>query len=364
MGRRTLKEIQDWEEFPHRGRPFVRAKVPKGDNAGQTYTVAKFIADRYEVKRFFASGGCGLLLAGRDRQTETEVLVKTTLRYDCTHCARYRDRDGFARQLKQLRQQLQTERRVLVLLKNQGCNGVPNPNDYVHDWNPKLGEPYPTEDGKKWSYDDKTMLASEPYLILEAIEGDALESLLEREMRQGMEEQRALGIVQQITYVLRLLHRAWTMSNGDRWELVYQDLKPANVLLGAHDYAALVDWGGCRLLVNGRVALAGAFTPGYCPPECGLTGVPLTPAADSYTVGSTLYHLLTGTAPGKFLPPGLAGSATPAVLPDRWDWALLEKKATAATCKLVRACLHANPRDRPPDGAALHEEITRLLVAP
>src|SRR4051794_14706793 len=108
MGRRSQKEIDNWKDFEYRGRPFVRAKVPRGMNEDQPYTVAKEIAGRYEVKRFFASGGCGLLLAGRDVRTETEVLIKTTLRYNGAPYARYRDRDGFAKELWRLRLQLQT----------------------------------------------------------------------------------------------------------------------------------------------------------------------------------------------------------------------------------------------------------------
>jgi hypothetical protein len=141
MPRRTQKEIAEWKERPYRGRSFVWAKVPRGPNDGKPYTVAKRIAERYEVKRFFASGGCGLLLAGRDLRTETEVLIKATLNYECIHCARGRHKQGFDEKLRNFRVRLQTERRIVVLLKNQGCNAVPNPNDYVFDWNPLLEGP-------------------------------------------------------------------------------------------------------------------------------------------------------------------------------------------------------------------------------
>src|SRR5437867_10013452 len=177
MSRPTSREKHSWTEFTYKGRPFIHAEVPMGDNAGQQFKVAKQIADRYEVKRFFASGGCGLLLVGRDTQTQTEVLIKTTLRYDYSHHAKYRDKSGFVEQLLRPRKQLQTERRIMVILKNQGCNAVPNPNDYVYDWNPILEGPHSTEDGRDWSFDDETMLSSEPFLIMEAIDGDTVERL-------------------------------------------------------------------------------------------------------------------------------------------------------------------------------------------
>ena len=94
MPRRSGQEARDWEVFQYDGRDFVRAKVPKGGNAGQSYTVAERLAERYEVKGFFASGGCGLILRGRDLNTETDVLIKTTLDYQLAHCAQGRDTEG------------------------------------------------------------------------------------------------------------------------------------------------------------------------------------------------------------------------------------------------------------------------------
>jgi serine/threonine protein kinase len=360
MPRRSRKEIDNWHEFSVRGRDFVRAIVPRGANEDQWYTVARRIADRYEVKRFFASGGCGLILAGRDDNTEAEVLIKMTLRYDCTFEAQGRDRAGFTRKLQDQRKQLQTERRIMVLVKNQGCNAIPNPNDYVYDWNPMLAGPYRTDNGKEWCYDDEGMLSSEPYLILEAIEGETLEDLIKEEWRDGVEEHRGLEILRQVINVLRILHRPVQMANGAIWRIVYQDLKPANILLGEHDYAVLIDFGGCWVTVNGQAVMMGASSAGYCPPECGKQGSTLTPAADSYTVGSTLYHLLTGQSPTDLLSGGLAGTERH-VRPDRWDWDLLSRKASAATVRLVRTCLEPGAKDRPADGSTLHDALVRLL---
>src|SRR5262249_12483889 len=137
---------------------------------------------------------------------------------------------------------------------------------------------------------------------------------------------------------------------------VYQDLKPANVLVGDHDRAVLLDFGGCRVLVNGRLAQAGANTPGYCPPECEMDGVPLSPAADCYAFGATLYHVLTRQPPPDLLPVSLtAGSRV--VSAERWDWARLGGRASGAVVKLVRRCLQPAAGDRPASGAELLEAL-------
>src|SRR3954447_25337625 len=175
MARRTRREIDNWNEFTDSGRAFVRAIIPRGLNEDQEYVAAKRIADRYEIKRFFASGGFGLLLVARDVRTETDVLVKTTLRYDVAIEAKERDEAGFTRKVWARRQQLQTERRIMTLLRNRGCDAVPNPNDYVFDRNLLLAGPYETEDRRKWKYEDERMIETEPYLVMEMIEGRTVE---------------------------------------------------------------------------------------------------------------------------------------------------------------------------------------------
>src|SRR5436190_20359486 len=86
--------------FSWHGRAFLRAAVPGGDNRGRAFTIAQPLAGRYQIQRFFASGGMGLVLGGLDLRTESRVLVKSILMYDVFHYARVRDQDGFTSQLR------------------------------------------------------------------------------------------------------------------------------------------------------------------------------------------------------------------------------------------------------------------------
>jgi serine/threonine protein kinase len=344
-----------WSEFQYCGRDFVRATVPAGINEGLPFTIAKRLAERYDVRKFFASGGCGLLLEGRDVRTETDVLIKTTLRYDgINEYAHSRDEDGFVKKITESRKQLQTERRVMVLLKNRGCNGIPNPNDYVFDWNPQLGEPYKSHDGI-WHFQDTAILSSEPYLIMERMEGRPLTDIIGK----GMMERIALEAMAQVCHVLAVLHQP-VVIDGREWRLVYQDLKPDNILLGDDEAVSLLDLGGCRLTINNRVGNKGAFTPGYCPPDCQSSDM-LKPTADSYTVGSTLFHMLTGCNPANFLGSNAAVGGAQSVAFRNWDWPALDRKVQGKTGNFVRRCLAEKASDRPADGRTLAAEITSLL---
>jgi serine/threonine protein kinase len=343
------------------GRSFLRGEVPSGDNRGRTFTVAQPLAGRYEIAGFFAAGGTGLLLQGRDLRTGGRVLLKSVLRYDIVSYARYADRDGFTNQLRAPRKTLEVERRILVMLRNAGCNAVPHPNDFVFDSNPLLRGPYPTEDGPEWTYDDEAMIDAEPYLVMEAVEGTSLEEVLAAQPDRRLTEERALGILRQVTGVLGLLHQPRELRPGMIWRLVYQDLKPANILVAGHDRITVLDLGGCQLvnLATGQKLLQGACTPAYCPPECERPFEQLSPAADIYTVGSTLFHLLTGRSPLEFLPAGLALNQARAV---RLDTALLAEVSRPATRRIVERCLADDPAARYADMGELRRALEEVLA--
>jgi serine/threonine protein kinase len=342
------------------GRTFLRAEVPHGDNRGKIFTVAQPLAGRYRIERFFASGGLGLLLDGTDLRTQGRILIKTNLFYDVIPYARVRDQDGFTNQLRLPRKTLEMERRILVLLRNAGCNAVPHPNDFVYDTNPQLAGPYATDDQQSWAYRDHDMLDAEPYLVMEAVQGDSLAAVLVRAPERRLPEARALRIMVQVAAVLQVLHEPKPMRAGMTWQLIYQDLKPANLLLSAQDRVTVLDLGGCQLLNldTGQKLLPGAATAGYCAPECEQSYGLLTPAADIYTVGSNLYQMLTARSPQEFLSPGFGGAPL--------RTAPLDEKLLDGVCRpelkrLILRCLDPDPLKRYPDARAVQEAMHSLL---
>ena len=338
--------------------PFLRGAVPRGDNRGKVFTIAQPLAQRYEIVDFFASGGLGLLLDGRDVRTLGRVLIKCNLFYDVIPYARVRDQDGFTNQLRLPRKTLEMERRILVLLRNAGCNAVPHPNDFVYDANPQLAGPYTTEDRSEWTYADQDMVQAEPYLIMEAVHGQSLAEILEKAPGHRLPEGRALRIMIQVAAVLQVLHQPKPMRRGMTWQLIYQDLKPANLLISAQDRVTVIDLGGCQLLNldTNQKLLPGAATAGYCPPECEQPYVLLTPAADVYTVGSNLFHMLTGRNPQEGLPAGYGGPRAASL-----DLALLDGTCSGALKDLIRRCLDPDPAERYADAAKLHEALSTIL---
>jgi eukaryotic-like serine/threonine-protein kinase len=136
-------------------------------------------------------------------------------------------------------------------------------------------------------YDEKE---SRFYLVMKYISGGDLSSRLRSAPEGKLDERTVCEWAVQITDVLDYLHNQPST-------IVYRDLKPSNIMIdGNSGRAMLIDFGIARSISQKEEkGVTAVGTMGYAPPE--LFSGNVEPRSDIYSLGSTMFHLLTGADP-------------------------------------------------------------------
>lgn len=128
------------------------------------------------------------------------------------------------------------------------------------------------------------------YFVMEFVDGSTVYDEIAKSKRY--QEKDAIDIVIQVAEALQHAH-----ERG----LIHRDVKPKNIMLTAGGVAKLADMGLARAISDREAAEAEqgkAFgTPYYISPEQIRGELNIAPAADIYSLGATLYHMVTGNVP-------------------------------------------------------------------
>lgn len=161
------------------------------------------------------------------------------------------------------------------------------------------------------------------FIVMEYVEGT---SLLEVMKRERLTLAKVIEVITQICEALQFAH-----DHG----VIHRDIKPTNILIDVWGRARVADFGLAKLAESSpkttyttRTGLV-LGTPGYAAPEQRRGESGLDHRADIFSMGVTLYEMLTNHLPvGVFEPPSKK-SDSPAVLD-----------------KVVMRCLRELPKDR------------------
>lgn len=146
------------------------------------------------------------------------------------------------------------------------------------------------------------------FIVMEYVEGTSLLDIMKRER---LPVRRVLEIISQVCEALQFAHD---------YGVVHRDIKPTNILIDSRGRVRVADFGLARSVRADSVTTSQTRsslmmgTPVYAAPEQRRPNSVLDHRADIFSVGVTLYEMLTGHVPvGVFEPPSKK-SDSPAAL--------------------------------------------------
>ncbi|HSB63420.1 MAG TPA: serine/threonine-protein kinase [Thermoanaerobaculia bacterium] len=261
----------------------------------------------YEILEELGAGGMGKVYRARDLTLDRLVALKTLARQLSA------DTDYVQRFLKEARAAARLNHPNIVQIYDFGCV------DSVY------------------------------YLAMEFVDGHSLGTYLKR---GHFSESESIQIIRHACRALSVAH-----ADG----IVHRDIKPDNLMLTSRGDVKLVDLGiAKRLDEDQSLTQTGQAigTPHYISPEQIRGQRDIDPRADIYSLGATLYHLLTGHTPY----PGSSGPIVMSMhlvepLPDPRRF---EASLTEGVCRVVRKMMAKNRDERYPDVYALDLDLYRL----
>jgi hypothetical protein len=191
-----------------------------------------------------------------------------------------------------------------------------------------------------------------PYLVMEYIDGEPLDSYCDR--RKLAIDDR-LRLFQDVCAAVHYLHSH---------HVVHRDIKPTNILVTAEGAPKLLDFGIAKILGPAAPEITGVcgspMTPDYASPEQAF-GRTVTPVSDIYSLGVVLYLVLTGKLPDRInlLPP----SAVISNPSDRIAESSTQhhRKLSGDLDKVVLKALENDPADRYRTAGELADDLGRYL---
>ncbi|MHC4605604.1 MAG: serine/threonine protein kinase [Planctomycetota bacterium] len=191
------------------------------------------------------------------------------------------------------------------------------------------------------------------YFLMEYVEGLSLHEEIER--RTSIPEKESLHLVRQVAAGLNY---AW--NHG----IIHRDIKPANLMIDDRRHVKICDLGLSKDVttdISPKMTGTVSCSPPYASPEQGRGDHRVDCRTDTYSLGVTLYHMLTGELPFQAPKPGRMFIQHATVPPP--DPRKVNSEISAATARMVLQMLRkiAAHRPTPEDLGREIEEILKNL---
>ena len=190
------------------------------------------------------------------------------------------------------------------------------------------------------------------FYAMEFVDGETLEKVIRRCSR--LQTDVALEVVAQIAAGLTAIQKQ---------HLVHRDIKPSNIMISFEEdrieTVKIIDLGLAKGVAEESISTVGGFTgtPEYASPEQ-FAGVPTDIRSDLYSLGITLWEMLSGKLPFQGSPVDLMYQHQHAALPEQ-----KLANAPAPVIALLQILLAKDPGERFQDPARLQKALIKVKEA-
>ncbi len=267
----------------------------------------RILQNRYCVEKQIGAGGMGAVYIATDERFGSVVAIKETFFTD-----------------EKFRKAFEREARLLNNLKHPA---LPRVSDYFSDGNGQ-------------------------FLVMEYVDGDDFSEQIEQEGKV-FSVAEVLGWAEQLLDALEFLHT-------QEMPVIHRDIKPQNLKLTSRGQIVLLDFGLAKgNVTNTESATAAKSVFGYSRNYASIEqiqGSGTDPRSDLYSLGATLYHLLTGIPPADALTRAmnvLSEHADPLIEANK-----IRTEIPAGVSRVIRGSMALNANQRP----ASAKEMRAMLM--
>jgi serine/threonine protein kinase len=189
------------------------------------------------------------------------------------------------------------------------------------------------------------------YIALEYMDGPNLELILQKKGRFSEED-----------LLKTAMDMALALEAAEEQGIVHRDIKPANILMNSQGVSKLTDMGlASATKGDQRVTMAGfaVGTPFYISPEQARGDLDVDCRADIYSLGATLYHLVTGTLPFPGNNPVLIMTKHLQEMPQKPNER--QPAVSERISALIWKMMQKDPKDRHQSAVELKADIERCM---
>jgi serine/threonine protein kinase len=262
------------------------------------------LQNRYRVEKQIGQGGMGNVYVATDERFNSVVAIKETIFEDAN-----------------LRKAFEREARLLNSLKHAAL--------------PRVSDHFDESKGQ--------------FLVMEYIAGDDLAAMMEKN-GEAFPLETVLNWANQLCDALEYLHAQ---------DIIHRDIKPQNLKLTPNGQIVLLDFGLAKGNATDSAHQTAAksifgFSRSYASLEQ-IQGAGTEPRSDLYSLGATLYHLLTGIPPADALTRAMnvLNKQSDPLIPAN----LVNRQIPCGVAEVLQKAMALNANERPESAAAMRRML-------